>query len=248
MNAHADITPETEEVAPFDPDGERTERHLRMLARMEEICMEVAETVALQAKAQKDLQSVADVAGVKEVIEETIVLEVRGDFGSVLAKIARALRLTIMLEDRLAAQLRRRQAGLEEACQARRQAAVKATLAEEADAADERVSRRQGAIDDAVRDVIRTERPEALDRERLYEALDGLWKYDIDTDPYHVQPNLYIRTGGDQALVSDQITAFCKALGLKPDWSLWKGSFWATEEAEEGAPGSPYAAKQTGPP
>jgi hypothetical protein len=38
-----------------------------------------------------------------------------------------------------------------------------------------------------------------------------------------------------------------RALGLKPDWGLWKDSVWALEEAEAGAKGSPYAAG-TGPP
>ena len=129
-NAHASIAAETAsdvETAGadhvvdgvVDPDGERTEAMLNKLARLSEICMELAELVSHQAKGQRDLQDVADRAGVKEVIEETIVLEVRSDFGAIIAKIARAVRVTIMLEDKLMKERRLRLSGLEEQHQVR---------------------------------------------------------------------------------------------------------------------------------
>ena len=67
-----------------------------------------------------------------------------------------------------------------------------------------------------------------------------MWADDLSGDLY-AKPDLYLQVGGDDALISQQVAAFCKALGLTPDWSLWKDSFWALEEAEDGAEGSPYA-------
>jgi len=247
MNTHANISPDAD--TPFDPDGARTERHLRLLERLADIGMELAETVAHQAKGQRDLQDVADRAGVKEVIEETIVLEVRGDFGTAFAKITRAVRMTILLEDKLAKDWRLRQAGIAERHRVQRRARREAEQALDAQAAEDRINDRQDAICEAVRDVIRAERPEQVERleqERLMKSLDRLWGWDPEGDPF-ARPELYIETGGDEALISQQIAAHCRALGLKPDWGLWKDTVWALEEAEAGAKGSPYAAG-TGPP
>jgi len=77
----------------------------------------------------------------------------------------------------------------------------------------------------------------------LFDRLKACWT--IDWDDYS---SVYIDNGGEDVPVSEQIAAFCKALSLKPDWDLWKDSFWALEEAEDEAEGSPYAAPKTGAP
>jgi hypothetical protein len=254
MNARSDIASEAQPDAPygdvdgapvFDPDGERTERNMRALARLTEIGMEMAEITAIQARAQRDLM-----AGVNNPGALTPVAQ--GDFASAFAKISRAVRMSIMLEDKLAVALRLRQAGIAERRQADRRARLEAERAREAQAEQDRIDDRQDAIVDAVREVIRAERPERLEQERLIKSLDRLWGWNPEADNFW-RPELYIQTGGDEALVSAQIAAHCKALGLKPDWALWKDEDWAIEEAEDGAEGSPYAAgadppRETGPP
>jgi hypothetical protein len=240
MNTHASIATgtasdvETDGAdhvvdAAFDPDAERTERHMRALARLTEIGMEMAEITAVQARAQRDLVNTAERAEMKG-----------GDFALAFAKVSRAVRMSIMLEDKLAVALRLRQAGIAERHRADRRARLEAERAREARAAEDRIDGRQDAIVDAVREVIRAERPERLEQERLMKSLDRLWGWNPDADIFS-RPELYIQTGGDEALVSEQIAAHCKALGLKPDWTLWKDEDWAVEEAEANTPGSPYA-------
>jgi len=249
MNAHSDIAAETQTDASdpeagglgapvFDPDGERTETMLNKLARLSAICMELAEIVGHQATAQRDLQDVAQRAGVKEIIEETIVLEVRSDFGAIISKIARAVRVTIMLEDKLMKERRLRLSGLEDLRETRRKAAE-----EEGKTADKRrMQIRRNTVDVAVRETIRLEQPDRESREPLFDALEELWedeKYD----------NL---EAWDTWSIGETVAAFCKELGVKPDWDRWKDKDWAIEEAKANTPGSPYAAgappPETGPP
>jgi len=236
MNTHSTITAEAGGAAPdapYDPEGERTERHLFMLSRLGEIGMELAETVAVQARVERDVIARSGDPG-------AVTPAVRVDFASAFAKVSRAVRMGIMLEDKLAKALRLRQAGIAERHQADRRARQEAEQARDERAMEDRIDRRQDAIIDAVREVIRAERPERLEQERLMESLDRLWAVDFE-DGFFTRPELYVKTGGDEALVSDQIAAHCKALGLKPDWGLWKQTFWAVEEAGDGAAGSPYA-------
>jgi hypothetical protein len=250
MNALSDIAAEATPDAPdqeadglgggpvFDPDGERTEVMLDKLARMSAICMELAELVSHQAKGQRDLQDVADRAGVKEVIEETIVLEVRSDFGAIISKIARALRVTIMLEDKLMKERRLRLSGLEDLRETRRKAAEAA----EGDADRRRMRIRRNAVDVVVRDFIRLEQPDRESREPVFDALDQLWD-DEEYDSFEEW---------DAWGIGPTIAAFCKELGVTPAWDRWKDEDWAIEEAKAGTPGSPYATgdppRETGPP
>ena len=253
MNTHSDIAAETPadaanpgpgEVAGgpgapvFDPDGERTEVMLNKLARLSEICMELAELVSHQAKGQRDLQDVADRAGVKEIIEETIVLEVRSDFGAIIAKIARAVRVTIMLEDKLMKERRLRLSGLEEQHETRRkEAGEERGRKQRRDRAHRKV-----IVDHVVRDFIRLEQPDRESREPFFDALDELWQ-DEEYENYEIQ-------GGWS--IGETIAAICKELGVKPDWDRWKDKDWAVEEAANNTPGSPYATgdppRETGPP
>jgi hypothetical protein len=237
MNAYADITAEEalEAEGPVDPDGERAEQLLRVLARLTELGMVLAEKLVAQVT--------ADEAPIDA-----------GEVGTAFAKISRGVRMSVLMEAKLAKERRLRRDGLEAAHEAKLAALREARWARERaeiEAEDEeRSDRRQTAIDEAVKDVIRAERPEGYERERLLERLDRVWVRDLDDYEQLIlsgKQSLYLATGGDDALVSQQIAAFCAVLGLKPDWDLWKDSFWALEEAEDQAKGSPYAAK-TGPP
>jgi hypothetical protein len=240
MNTHSSIAAEDalEAEAPPDPDGEREGQLLRVLARLTELGMVLAERLVAQVTADEPANGAAPIDA--------------GEVGTAFAKISRGVRMSVMLEAKLAKERRLRLNGLEAAHEAKLAALREARQAEERAQAeadeDERAEQRRAAVHDGVSDVIRAERPEGLERERLFDRLDRLWTVDIETDPY-VPHSLYLDGGGEDALVSEQIAAFCKVLGLKPDWERWKDSFWAVEEAEDEAKGSPYAAPHgTGPP
>ena len=232
MNTHSSISAEEalEAAGPVDPDGERTEQLLCVLARLTELGMVLAERLVAQATADEAAPVDA------------------GEVGSAFAKISRGVRMTVMLEAKLLKERRLRRDGLEAAHEARLQAMREARWAkesaEENEQENERIIKRESAIDEAVKDMIRAERPEGYERERLFDRLKAMWK--IDWDDYS---SFYIDNCGDDDLISEQIATFCKALGLTPDWDLWKDSFWAIEEAEDQAEGSPYALRPgTGPP
>ena len=232
MNTHSSISAEEalEAEGPLDPDGERAEQLLCVLARLTELGMVLAEKLVAQATA-----------------DEATAVDV-GEVGSAFAKISRGVRMTVMLEAKLLKERRLRRDGLEAAHEAKLQAMREARWAkesaEENEQENERIIKRESAIDEAVKDMIRAERPEGYERERLFDRLKAMWK--IDWDDYS---SFYIDNCGDDDLISEQIATFCKALGLTPDWDLWKDSFWAIEEAEDQAEGSPYALRPgTGPP
>jgi hypothetical protein len=207
-----------------------------VLARLTELGMVLAERLVARVTADEDAAVDA------------------GEVSSAFAKISRGVRMTVMLEAKLLKARRLRRDGLEAAHEAKLQAMREARWAreraQEQAEENERVEKQQNAIDEAVKDMIRAERPEGYERERLFDRMERLWKGDPAAferfDP-KADMGLYLEMGGEDALVSKQIAAFCKALDLKPDWDLWKDSFWAVEEAEDAAEGSPYAAKHETP-
>jgi len=222
-----------EAEGPVDPDGERTEQLLRVLARLTELGMVLAERLVAQATADEAAPVDA------------------GEVSGAFAKISRGVRMTVMLETRLLKERRLRRDGLEAAHEAKLQALREARWTEEAAEENERIETQQNAIDEAVKDMIRAERPEGYERERLFDRLDRVWVKDLDAYRKLVLSggqSLYDEMGGEDAPVSKLIAAFCKALDLTPDWDRWKDSDWAIEEAEDEAEGSPYAASATGPP
>jgi len=233
MNVHADISAEEalEAEGPVDPDGERTEQLLRVMARLTELGMVLAEKLVARVEASEEVDA--------------------GEVGTAFAKISRSVRMTVMLETRLLKERRLRRDGLEAAHEAKLQALREARWTEEAAEENERIETQQNAIDEAVKDMIRAERPEGYERERLFDRLDRVWVKDLDAYRKLVLSggqSLYDEMGGEDAPVSKLIAAFCKALDLTPDWDRWKDSDWAIEEAEDEAEGSPYAASATGPP
>jgi len=101
----------------------RAEARLRDLEAVRAICMSIARVVQKQALAQGDLQDVGDLAGAKEVLGSHVVtLAVRGDFGLVIERVAKAVRLTVMLEEKEEKIIRDLKAGvIERAVRARAQ-------------------------------------------------------------------------------------------------------------------------------
>ena len=235
MSTHSSIAAEEaleadtlEAAGPSDPDAAREAQLLAVLARLTELGMVVAERLAAKVEAELEIDM--------------------GEVGTAFAKISRGVRMTVMLESKLLKERRLRREGLEAAHEAKlaalREARLARERAEENRQEKERILKRETAIDEAVKDMIRAERPEGYERERLFDRLKGMWK--IDWDDYS---SFYIDNCEEDAPISEQIATFCKALGLTPDWDLWKDNDWAIEEAEDGAEGSPYAANPgTGPP
>ena len=168
MNTHSSISAEEalEAAGPVDPDGERTEQLLCVLARLTELGMVLAERLVAQATADEDAAVDA------------------GEVGSAFAKISRGVRMTVMLEAKLLKERRLRRDGLEAAHEARLQAMREARWAkesaEENEQENERIIKRESAIDEAVKDMIRAERPEGYERERLFDRLKAMWKIDWD--------------------------------------------------------------------
>jgi len=146
----------------------RAEARLRDLEAVRAICMSIARVVQKQALAQGDLQDVGDLAGAKEVLGSHVVtLAVRGDFGLVIERVAKAVRLTVMLEEKEEKIIRDLKAGVIER-------AVRA-----------RAQRRRGEVERvmmaAIHDKHRlSESGRERDREYLYQHLD---REDFDARP-----------------------------------------------------------------
>jgi len=159
MNAVADITA-FDAAEALDPAIGRAEARLRDLEEVRGICMSIARVVQKQALAQGDLQDVGDTAGAKEVLGSNVVtLMVRGDFGLVIDRVAKAVRLTVMLEEKEEKIIRDLKAGVIER------------------AVEVRARRRRGEVERvmmaAIHDKHRlSESGRERDRERLYEHLD----------------------------------------------------------------------------
>jgi hypothetical protein len=241
----AQPTLELADLRPPDPSEDRPEpcafdaadrtlemmrRHQRMLARLAEIGMALAETVEHQALAQRDLQDVGDRAGVAEVVGATITLAIKGDFGLVYTRISRAVRLTMALEARIDGDRRAWEAGVE----AKRPAPTPPAEPERLTLAD-RVAERREEVDGLVREALEELIPDYDELEQLMEQVDERL---CDREDY-----------GDimDRPIGEVFASICKDLGVKPDWSLWEEEDWAVEEARTQAKGSPYAGRPSKP-
>jgi hypothetical protein len=112
MNTHTDITAEDalegealEAEGPFDPDGERAEQLLRVLGRLTELGMVLAERLVAQVTAPETADDAAPIDA--------------GEVAGAFAKISRGVRMTMMLESRLLKERRLRRDGLEAAHEAK---------------------------------------------------------------------------------------------------------------------------------
>ena len=183
----------------------RTERQLAMLQELAEIGMDLARAVRREARAepQGDLKDRAPARSA-------------ADFDLALSRIARAVRQTLALEAKLAADHRAgRQQGLDaarkvetQAVRAGRRALVRQVTAE--------------AIEVGIKPEGRTRW--LADMDLRLERYDHETREDLDRKP-----------------VGALVAEICRALGVKVDWSLWEDQDWARDEAETKAPGSPYA-------
>ena len=196
--------------APIDPAGvdeadllaasvARVEHRLRLLDDLAEMAMKLASRVTERALAE-DAVSAEAAAG-----------EAPPDFAADdLAKLSRAVRLTLDLAGRLEETLARLRAG---------EISVRAARQQEH---EDRVSRARNQRDTAVRDkvaeqvrmVIFSESESETESSDLLDALEERLSDDI----------VYIDVE-DQPL-REAVERLCGDLGLKPDWSRWTDDGW----------------------
>jgi hypothetical protein len=222
-------TPPSPATAAAPPAETPVERQARGLREMQAIILSVAraeEQVALARAAQA--MNAAE-AGVPAAAGSRPALNDRADPGLAISRIARALRLTQAMENRLYDDL----------------AAGPARKAEPEPSAEEpwrKAARMRAAIlsatilpvvDQVIADA---EDPEGdgSDTERRHDHLDERL---LDEDEIVNLGTLPIGAS---------IARLCAQIGLTPDWSLWEDRPWAVKEAETDAPGSPHGRSWTG--
>ncbi|HVJ52904.1 MAG TPA: hypothetical protein VM689_10600 [Aliidongia sp.] len=194
---------------PAPEAGEdRAERHLRLLKDLAEIGMNIARAVERQA--------------LERAAAEPAQAEPATDIGLTFQRVAKAIRQTVALEAKLAAD---RDEGL------RRAAETEAARAEgrRRDARRARLYQRRRDVARAVRKAI--DNTEYRDKEDLLADLaERLEDEDIEAD-LHDRP------------LSEIILQICKDLGIDGDWRLWEGEAWEHEEWE--AKAAAWRAKQS---
>ena len=201
-------------------------RQRRMLRRLAEIGMEMAEAMAEEAAVR--LAAVRAVGAKVEAGEAPLsALAAPGpDVSLAMTRLTRAVRLTLAMEKRLAE-------APDPVADARRAAEAERAEREK----HERIRRyftregNLGLVRDAVETLIETEAPQDQ-VERLVQALSERLE-----DPPDEEDFAELTTG-------ELVARVCADLGLTPDWSLWEEEDWAIDEAERRLRGSPYAARE----
>ena len=178
------------------------ERQLWILGRLAEDGLQISRAIARQATG----------AGADDGLPAQDLA--KGDVPLAYARVARAVRMTLLLQSKLIRELQFREASL-----ARDAARAEADQSEDRKA---RVERIVGRIALAEHDDVETveqlveEAAERLDQDDIYG--------DVLSKP-----------------VSEIVARVCQDLGLDPDWPRLAEEAWAREEIQSGAAGSPLA-------
>jgi hypothetical protein len=210
----APVDPEAGDGADArDPCIALAQEHLRFLAELRQAGMTMVRTLTERteidlhyAKAQLAKSADPEAAGREGPPGPAPLRNPAGD----MARLSRCLRLTVVLEGRIARQLQDLRAGLVSKAQARREE----TATAEAAAAEARRQAARAKVEDLVIDVILDgdgDEAEALERA---EALDERLE---DDDAYM---NLEDRP------LREVIAQMCADLCLEVDWSRWTGDGW----------------------
>ena len=197
-----------------DPSVAPAEEHLRFLAEIRQAGMTMVRT--LNERTEIDLQSAKmllaksadpEAAGREGLPGPAPLRDPAGD----MARLSRCLRLTVVLEGRIARQLQDLRAGLVRKAQARREETATAKAA----AAEARHQAARAKVEDLVIDVI-------LDGgcEREAEALERAEALDERLEDDDAYMNLEDRP------LREVIAQMCSDLCLDVDWSRWTGDGW----------------------
>jgi hypothetical protein len=182
------------------------ERQLHMVERLAESGLAIAEAIGRQATDPP----------------ETVRQVVQGDISAAHARVAKAVRLALMLQSKLMDDLRRLDSLAEIEAK---------TASMQADAErPRRVADRKIRVRRVVERVAPAEGGDRAEVIRLsQDAAERLDQDDIYGDVLS-KP------------VSELVDIICKALGLSPDWPRLAEEAWAQEEMKTAAPGAPLAA------
>ena len=191
----------------IDPAQDRAERQARVLARLVDIQMELSEILLAQAASQH--QADAACPGLKPTLQA-------GEIAAGIERLARSVRLTLTLEQKLA------DGSLTAELEAREKRRIR-----EAERRDELQTHKSAAFK-ATRDAIKqSDRPEC-DKERLLDNADSLFIHgDLPAELF------------EHGLHSGLMADICKVLAVEPDWTVWSNETWAVTEMVARIPG-PY--------
>ena len=196
MNAAAAI------IAPA-PDEARTERQLAMLQELAEIGMRLARALEAEALAPAEEPRPPSPFG-------------GGDLGLMFTRIARAVRQTVALETRVAAD------------RGTAQARHAAQLAGEARS---QLSRRKDKLRRIVEQAIEAEAHGSEAEHLLIDLDERLDDAEDDAD-------------FADAPIADQVARLCADLGVTPDWTLWEDQDWAIAYEKSRPPDNDIGAKR----
>jgi len=145
-----------------------------------------------------------------------------GESSAPIARIARAVRLTLAMEGRLYDELEAEPVARKPEPSAREQQRTEARM---------RGCVLGATIVPVVEQAIEAAENPKGDRSDTERRLDHLGERLADEDEIVSFGTLPIGAS---------VARLCAELGLTPDWSLWEDEEWAIEEAQTDAPGSPY--------
>jgi hypothetical protein len=187
----------------------RAERRLRMLEKLAQLEMELAEALQRQAIAAADPTPPAE-PDAAEASGPGAAPGTAGDLSAAFARIARSLRLTLALQARAEEQLRALLAGEAAKVEVRR-AEAKRRAAEEERA---RSDRHRNEVERLVGEAAEREAEDEAALDGVLEALEQRLEQD---DAYWDL---------DQMPLREAVERLCADLELTPDWSRWEGEGW----------------------
>ena len=212
-----------------DPAVLRAERRLRVLEELTEIGLDLARLLQRQAHAAAEAidptePAAPDAAEASAGRAPTPIISA-GDIANALARISRAIRLTVALETRTDEALRALRAGVAAEVEARRVQARNR-------AAAEAEARNKAHRDTVERLVIEAAEREIEDDDALGDVMEALEERLKEDEAYWDLDRMPLR---------EAVERLCADLELTPDWSLWEGEGWPPKPPFSRAKGSMWA-------
>jgi hypothetical protein len=217
------VTDDAASAEAADPAVLRAERRLRMLEKLAQMEMELAEALQRQAIAAANPTPRAQpdaAASVPRAAPDTA-----DDLSAAFARIARSLRLTLALQARAEEQLRALLAGEAAKVEVRRAEAGRRAAEEERARSD----RHRNEVERLVSEAAEREVEDEAALDGVLEALEQRLEQD---DAYWDL---------DQMPLREAVERLCADLELAPDWSRWQGEGWTPEPSFSRSRFSPWA-------
>jgi hypothetical protein len=194
-----------------DADAARHERHMAVLEELTGIGMNIARSIECQAMEAATSPGNPLPGGPR-------------DFAALFACIARAVRLDIALETKLAEEHRHRL----ERTESQRAADLAAAAEREAALETRRRTRQKAKVERIVKQGIESQTKDLQERYDLGSGLSERLREYERYDDFSRRP------------IGEIVARIFWDLGVRPDWRRWEREDWALEEARTRAQGSPY--------